>query len=113
MSIDWRPAEWTDHMLNSVTYLLDKPICRHTVQCAALSRCSSVLISCHRVHWRFITRRESRSEPTGEDDLPNKPVIHPEHGPEAIHIPPAPDAGASTPPAALLCRLRCALNSSG
>jgi hypothetical protein len=45
---------------------------------------------------RFITRRESRSEPTGEDHLPNKPVIHPEHGPEAIHIPPAPDATAST-----------------
>jgi len=55
------------------------------------------------------TRRESRSEPTGEDHLPNKPVMHPEHGPEAFHIPPAPDASASTLPAALLCRLRCAL----
>ena len=48
--------------------------------------------------WRFTTRRESRSESTGKDHLPSKPVIHPEHAPEAIRIPPAPNARASTLP---------------
>jgi hypothetical protein len=38
--------------------------------------------------WRSITGRESCSEPTGNDHLSNKPVIHREQVPGAIRIPP-------------------------
>ena len=43
--------------------------------------------------WRFTTCRDCRSGSTGNDHLPYKPVVHRE---QAIRIPPAPDASAST-----------------
>ena len=46
--------------------------------------------------WRFTTRRESRSKVNCQDHLPDKPMAHQEQAPEAIRIPPAPDAGAAT-----------------
>src|SRR6266702_550349 len=51
-----KPASWLSmlsilchfHGLLFARQMLDKPICRQTVQCAALAmRCSSVLIACH------------------------------------------------------------------
>ena len=45
------------------------------------------------VIWRFTARRDCLSGSTGNDHLPNKPVVHRE---QAIRIPPAPDASAST-----------------
>src|SRR5580658_1017024 len=52
-----------------------------------------VAICLQRVPWRFAARRARRSGSTGDDHLPNKPVVHRE---QAIRIPPAPDATAST-----------------
>ena|SRR6266850_3364545 len=52
-----------------------------------------LLICRQRVIWRFTARRDCLSGSTGNDHLPNKPVVHRE---QAIRIPPAPDASAST-----------------
>jgi hypothetical protein len=43
--------------------MMDKPICRHPQQCAALAtRCSSVLIARRGVHWQFRTNSAGPSE---------------------------------------------------
>ncbi|MGC2745416.1 MAG: hypothetical protein WA672_19770 [Candidatus Angelobacter sp.] len=44
----------------------------------------------------YHSRRESRSKVNCKDHLPDTPVAHREQAPEAIRIPPAPDASAAT-----------------
>jgi hypothetical protein len=74
------------------------PVCQYYIQGSQLG-----VIGSGRVHWRFTARRDYRSGSTGNDQLPNKPVVHRE---QAIRIPPAPDASASSVTAlALWCGL--------